>query len=179
MTIKVGIIGPESTAKSTLSQQLAQHFGGTYIPEYARTYIQSLSHPYTYDDVAHIAHHQIQQLTTSKPLNFCTSEPQPSFFDTELIITKVWFLHKYNRCPSFLLEALKHNPIHCYLLCAPDLPFEPDPLRENPHLRNYLFEWYLREIQAQKKPYAIIRGIGPERLQTAIKAVQELQAYNE
>ncbi len=166
MTYKIGIIGPESTAKSTLSCQLAQHFGGEYIPEYARTYIQSLSYPYTYQDVEAIAHHQIQQLSTSQPLNL--------FFDTELIITKVWFLHKYNRCPSFLLEALENNPIHFYLLCAPDLPFEPDPLRENPHLRDYLFAWYERELQAQKKPYAIIRGVGPERLQAAIQAVQEV-----
>ncbi len=203
--IKVGIIGPESTAKSTLSQQLAEALGGVYIPEYAREYIANLSRPYTYDDVSAIAHHQIQQLqitpAASPSLSDSVTPSLPSdatpifppvggirgglhifppagrtggglFFDTELIITKVWFLHKYNRCPDFLLEALRHNPIDFYLLCAPDLPFEPDPLRENPHLRDYLFAWYEREIQAQHKPYAIIRGTGPARLQSALHALQ-------
>ncbi len=209
MTFKVGIIGPESTAKSTLSQQLAKAFGGVYIPEYAREYIANLSRPYTYDDVSAIAHHQIQQLqitpTTPYPLSHSVSQclsdsvsqslsdsvtpSLPSdaapifppvggtgggllFYDTELIITKVWFLHKYNTCPTFLLEALDNNPIDFYLLCAPDLPFVPDPLRENPHLRDHLFQWYERELQAYHKPYAIIRGEGPARLQSAIQALQ-------
>ncbi len=172
MHFKVGIIGPESTAKSTLSQQLAKHFGAGYIPEYARTYIENLAHPYTYQDVENIAQHQIQQLNTSQSLNLQTSKPSNLlFYDTELIITKVWFLHKYNRCPDFLLEALKQNPIDFYLICAPDLPFIPDPLRENPNLRDYLFEWYLREIQAQNKPYAIVSGINQARIESAIKAV--------
>ncbi len=176
MITRIGIIGPESTAKSTLSQQLAAHFGGAYIPEYAREYIQNLSQPYTFQDVENIAHHQIQQLSTSPAVQvsplYGGTEGGLLFYDTELIITKVWFIHKYNRCPDFLTEALKQNPIDFYLLCAPDLPFEPDPLRENPHLCDYLFDWYLREIQAQKKPYAIIQGVGPERLQAAIEAVQ-------
>ncbi len=180
MHIKVGIIGPESTAKSTLSQQLANHFGGEYIPEYARTYIANLNRPYTYADVENIARHQIQQLgikdaLPSSPL-WGGQEGGCLFFDTELIITKVWFLHKYNQCPDFLIDALKENPIDFYLLCAPDLPFVPDPLRENPHLRDYLFDWYEQEIQAQAKPYAIIRGEGLSRLQSAIQAIQSIQS---
>ncbi len=172
MYIKVGIIGPESTAKSTLSQQLANYFGGEYIPEYARTYIANLNRPYTYADVELIASHQIQQLNILPPSNLPTFPPSNLvFFDTELIITKVWFLHKYGTCPDFLIDALNHNPIHFYLLCAPDLPFEPDPLRENPHLRDYLFDWYERELQAYGKPYAIIRGEGLSRLQSAIQAL--------
>ncbi len=172
MHLKIGIIGPESTAKSTLSQQLAKHFGGVYIPEYARTYIENLSHPYTYQDVENIAQHQIQQLNTSKLLNIQNSKPSNLFFyDTELIITKVWFLHKYNRCPDFLLEALKQNPIDFYLICAPDLPFIPDPLRENPDLRDYLFDWYIREIQTQNKPYAIVSGFNEARIKSASNAV--------
>ncbi len=165
--MKIGIIGPESTAKSTLSQQLAEHFDGVYVPEYARTYIESLNHPYTYADVEAIAHKQIDELRRS--------DATWLFYDTELIITKVWFEHKYHRCPDFLLEALAVNPIDFYLLCAPDLPFEPDPLRENPHIRTYLFDWYERELQAQGKPYAIIRGEGQARLQCAIRAVAEVE----
>ena len=59
---KVGIIGPESTGKSSLGQYLAKRYGATYVPEYARDYVASLHRPYTYDDVCHIARTQIAQI---------------------------------------------------------------------------------------------------------------------
>ena len=59
---KVGIIGPESTGKSSLGQYLAKRYGATYVPEYAREYVASLHCPYTYEDVCHIARTQIAQI---------------------------------------------------------------------------------------------------------------------
>ena len=78
-------------------------------------------------------------------------------FDTELIITKVWFLHKYGQCPDFVERALRDYPMDIYLLCYPDMPWQPDPVRENPDIREYLFDWYEREIQELGIPYYIIR----------------------
>jgi nicotinamide riboside kinase len=69
----------------------------------------------------------------------------------------VWFLHKYGRCPEFLEQALRDYPMDVYLLCYPDMPWQPDPVRENPDIREYLFDWYEREIQALGIPYYIIR----------------------
>jgi NadR type nicotinamide-nucleotide adenylyltransferase len=151
---RVGIVGPESTGKSTLAAYLAARHNAVWVPEYAREYMERLSpdHQYTYDDVIAIAHHQIQQLVE---LNAVESECV--FFDTELLITKVWLEHKYGHCPDFIIKALHQYPMDVYLLCVPDLPWEPDPVRENPHLREYLFEWYEREIQAMNIPYYIIR----------------------
>jgi nicotinamide riboside kinase len=79
------------------------------------------------------------------------------FFDTELIITKVWFLHKYGSCPAFVEEAIRKYPMDVYLLCYPDLRWEADPVRENPDIREYLFRWYEKEIQTLGIPYYIVR----------------------
>ena len=38
---KVVICGPESTGKSTLTQELASYFNTNYVSEYARDYLQS------------------------------------------------------------------------------------------------------------------------------------------
>ena len=38
--IKVVIFGPESTGKTTLSEQLARHYNSVWVPEYARKYLQ-------------------------------------------------------------------------------------------------------------------------------------------
>ena len=160
---KVGIIGPESTGKSTLAAYLAQRYDGVFVPEYAREYMESraCACEYTYQDVENIARYQVQQLhelshsSAESLLNLYRSDV--IFFDTELIITKVWFLHKYGHCPEFLEQALRDYPMDVYLLCYPDMPWQPDPVRENPNIREYLYDWYEREIQALGIPYYIIR----------------------
>ncbi len=38
--IKVVLFGPESTGKTTLSNQLARHYNTVWTPEYAREYLQ-------------------------------------------------------------------------------------------------------------------------------------------
>ena len=155
---KVGIIGPESTGKSTLASYLAHRYSGVLISEYAREYMESRACAcgYTYQDVENIARYQVQQLR-----ELCSDSLQEAsdiaIFDTELIITKVWFLHKYGHCPEFLEQALHDYPMDVYLLCYPDMPWQPDPVRENPNIREYLFDWYEREIQVLDIPYYIIR----------------------
>ena len=38
--LKVVLFGPESTGKTTLSEQLARHYNTVWVPEYARDYLQ-------------------------------------------------------------------------------------------------------------------------------------------
>ena len=160
---KIGIIGPESTGKSTLANYLAHRYNGVLVPEYARQYMEQLAptYEYTYQDVVNIARFQVdhlQALHTAAPQNISKeSSNDIVIFDTELIITKVWFLHKFGHCPEFLEEALHAYPMDVYLLCYPDMEWEPDPVRENPSIREYLFDWYEREIQSLGIPYYIIR----------------------
>ncbi|NJL72725.1 MAG: ATP-binding protein [Candidatus Competibacteraceae bacterium] len=42
---RVCIFGPESTGKSTLSKNLAQHFQTRFVPEYARTFMEQRKPP--------------------------------------------------------------------------------------------------------------------------------------
>ena len=39
--IRIALIGPESTAKSTLSEDLAKYYKTIWIPEYARNYFKN------------------------------------------------------------------------------------------------------------------------------------------
>ena len=163
---KVGIIGPESTGKSTLAQYLATRYEGLFVAslvycvaEHARVYLEERArergsaYAYTREDVLRIAQYQVEQLRE------LSKQEGVAFFDTELIITKVWLEHKYGECPAFVEEALHQYPMDVYLLCFPDLAWEPDPVRENPNIRDYLFEWYEREVQALEVPYYIVRHV--------------------
>lgn len=156
---KVGIIGPESTGKSTLATYLAHRYGGVLVVEYAREYMEerACASAYTREDVVNIAQFQVEQLRKLSEKTKKDTSTDIVFFDTELIITKVWFLHKYGECPDFIEQALRQYPMDVYLLCYPDMPWQPDPVRENPNIREYLFEWYEREVQELSIPYYIIK----------------------
>ena len=149
---KVGIIGPESTGKTTLARYLAERYHGVLVPEYAREYVEQLGRPYTREDVETIARHQIEQLQ-----RLTTNDQRLYFFDTELIITKVWFEYKYGECPAWVEDALRRFPMDVYLLCYPDIEWQFDPVRENPDNREELFLHYEQEIQKLSIPYYIIR----------------------
>ena len=156
---RVGIIGPESTGKSTLARYLANRYKGVLIPEYARTYVeQKGTTDVTFDELCAIAKHQIEEIAR------LTSNPSPLtshlyFFDTELIVTKVWFDYAFGQVPEWLNEAIQRYPMDVYLLTYPDLPWTQDGARYNgsDEKRQELFARYEAEIQALNIPYYIIK----------------------
>jgi len=170
--IKVAILGPESTGKTELASQLAKHFKSPWVPEYAREYVENLKIPYTFDDVCNIA---LKQIEEEKYYENVSQNERFVFFDTDLIITKVWFEYCFKKIPEFLTDRMKSNYYDLYLLCTPDLPWEPDSVREHGNDREFFFEWYRREIEQTNKPYVIIDKTGFQRTQKAINALEILK----
>ncbi|TDN97282.1 AAA family ATPase [Sunxiuqinia elliptica] len=166
--VRIAITGPESTAKSTLAHELAEHFKGIFYPEYARQYLESQSTEYTYEDVEAITRKQIEQYHEAE-----NSNAPFVFFDTWLIISKIWFQWVYQREPEWLENQIDELPIDLYLLCLPDIPWEPDPLRENGgEERLHLFGVYKEELIARNQRFVEVGGLGEERTRNAIRAVQ-------
>ena len=82
--VRIGIIGPESTGKSSLARYLANRYKGTYVPEYARMYVERKgTTDVTFDELCEIAHRQIEEIE-----QIANSQQPIAFFDTELIVTK-------------------------------------------------------------------------------------------
>lgn len=153
---KVGIIGPESSGKSTLARYLAKRYKGTLVPEYAREYVERKgTTDVTYDELCNIAQHQIEEIET---IHRTPDTVHPYVFDTELIVTKVWFDYAFKQVPDWLNEAIERYPMDVYLLTYPDLPWVPDPARSNGSdaIRLELFKRYEQEIQTLNIPYYII-----------------------
>ena len=163
----VVVTGPESTGKSEISQFLAASYQTAFIPEYAREYITSLNRPYAYPDVERIARVQVEQFQQGR-----NGKWPILFLDTFLIITKVWFREVFGKVPDWIDRELKAARIDLFLLCYPDIAWEPDPLRENPDpRRSELYRIYLGEIERLGVPCEIIRGHGSVRLSNAVNAV--------
>lgn len=168
--LRVAITGPESTGKSMLAEQLAQYYHTVWVPEFARTYLETLGRSYEEIDILTIAKGQVA--ATQKMMSLAR---QVLFCDTELIVTKIWSNVKYRRCDPWILEGIERQEFDLYLLCDIDLPWEYDPLREHPHMRRDLFNLYFKELTLRKLPFAVIQGIGPARLGNA---VNELKQFN-
>ena len=159
-TSYIGVIGPESSGKSTLARYLARRYNSTYVPEYARTFVELKgTTDVSWDELCEIARHQIQELESINIQRPTTNDQRLLIFDTELIVTKVWFDYAFHRIPDWLDEAILRYPMDVYLLTYPDLPWIPDPARSNGSdaIRLELFRRYEAEIQALSIPYYIIK----------------------
>lgn len=164
--IRIAIVGPESTGKSTLSAQLADRFNTLWVPEVARQYVADLERPYTADDILLISK---QQMALEDAM--AEKAREVLFCDTNLLVTKIWMLHAYQFCHPWILEQMQSRTYDLCLLTDIDLPWEPDPLREHPHLRQYLFDWYQKELEAMAVPYQLVSGTAEQRLELAVRII--------
>lgn len=167
---RIALLGPESTSKSTLSEQLALHYQTQWVKEYAREYLSRTNRKYTLEDILAISQEQfaIEQQLIQRSNEFI-------FVDTEFINAKVWCLDVFNTCPEYISRNITEHPYDLYLLTYPDLPWKPDPLRENPNRREFFFNWYENEIQKINAQYFIIKGFGEQRFSNALKAIENFK----
>lgn len=179
---KIVIIGPESTGKSTLCEQLAQHYHSPWCPEYAREYLLTHGSSYTYDDLLHIAQGQLaledkyMQLMQDKPGQNNNNDPAFLFIDTDMYVMKVWCEYVFGKCHRFILDQIAERKYDYYLLCNTDLPWVKDELREypDPAVRRRLYLMYKDLMADQPVPFTEITGNYDNRLRKAIEAIDRL-----
>ena len=167
--MKIAIIGPESTGKTELSKYLAEKMGGRYHEEIAREYVGQLNRKYTIADLHNILELQVEQYKNADNDN-CTLH----FFDTEWIITKIWYEWVYGCLPVDFLKIVAEMKFDFYLLCNPDIPWIEDPLRENGGIaRLLLYEIYLQNLRQFNFPFENVSGIGEERFKNAVEIIKK------
>ena len=175
---KVVIIGPESTGKSTLCKELAAHFQTQWCPEYAREYLTKNGTAYSYDDLLVIAKNQllIEDRCTAE---LADTENKALFIDTDMYVMKVWCEYVFEKCHHFILDQISNRQYDLYILCAADIPWVEDELREYPDEgpRKELFQIYKDLLINQSVPWITVSGNYRERLEAAIVAVEAL--FNE
>lgn len=169
----ISITGPESSGKTFLAKHLASYYNTLYVPECARIYLNKLERPYKQEDLTHIAREQLEaeELTIAQaqekelPFIFC---------DTDFLVLKIWSEFKYGKADSLINTLWQQHRYKHSLLTYPDLPWEPDPQREHPQQRMRLFEIYETTLKVAKVPFTVIKGIGEQREQHAVDAVDGL-----
>jgi NadR type nicotinamide-nucleotide adenylyltransferase len=172
--LKIVLFGPESSGKTTLSKELANHYKTLWVKEYARDYLQKKwnveKKVCELEDLIPIAIGQIKlenELSKiSKQLLIC---------DTDLLETKVYSETYYDGYCDPLLEkyALK-NSYDLYILTNIDIPWEKDDLRDKPNEREKMFDAFKETLIKYNRPYIEVSGSLSKRLVTATKSINTL-----
>ncbi len=169
--LKIAILGPESTGKTMLAEQLAAHFHTDFVPEYSREYLKDFQGKYGINDVIAIAKGQQRSIDEA-----AKKSKEILISDTEAIVNKVWCEYVFNQTPKEIEDLVQKQDFDLYLLCDTDLEWTFDPLRENPDLneRKTIFALYLKALNTLDANYAIISGQGKDRFENALKAINEM-----
>ena len=165
-TMRIAVTGPESSGKTTLSEGLAQELNGLFVPEFAREYLLNLNRPYTQVDLDRIAEGQVRSWE---------SDVHPFLIsDTEMLVMTVWSEVRFGQSSPYIQAQLAQQRFDHYFLCFPDIPWEEDPLREHPTMRDELFHRYHQKLLELKLPYTLIKGGNEERMRVAMKVIAGL-----
>jgi NadR type nicotinamide-nucleotide adenylyltransferase len=169
---KIAIIGPESTGKSTLCEQLATHYQTHWCAEYARKYLEMYGKEYSYGDLLEIAKGQIRTEDEQSAM----AKNGLYFIDTNMYVMQVWCEYVFEKCHQFILDQVVERKYDLYLLCNIDLPWTYDELREYPdeQPRKELYRIYKDIMINQSTPWVEISGNYEERLSAAIAAVDKI-----
>ena len=187
---KIVVIGPESTGKSTLCEELAAHYHTQWCPEYAREYLTKHGTNYKFDDLLTIAKGQVSLEEKylmmfegrrakgegqTSDLSF-TNNQSLLFIDTDMYVMKVWCEFVFGKCHQWIIDQIVSRKYDLYLLCNTDLPWVSDELREYPDLesREKLFHIYKDIMVNQNTPWVEVNGNYDERLKVAIAAVEKI-----
>jgi len=166
--IKIAVVGPESTGKSTITQALARHFKTFWVPEYARYYCEALTAPCTLQDETNMFHGQVAleksvEVLVENGLLFC---------DTTFLTVKIWSDYQLGETPEIVLDTLKKHEYDFYILLKNDIPWEEDSLRDFKGMSDYFMEVWRRELESLNANYVEVGGL-ENRIENAINAVNK------
>lgn len=164
---RVCVFGPESTGKSTLTTNLANHFNTIAVPEYARTHIEMRNGEIDAGDIPLIARGQI---ASEDALAFGAN--RILFCDTDLLTTTIWSDWLFNSCEQWIREEAERRTYDLYLVTDVDVPWVEDQVRYLPEERRSFFDLCIGQLTQRNRPFHIVRGSWDERLRSAIDAVQ-------
>lgn len=171
MGLYISLTGTESTGKTTLAQRLAAHYRAPLIPDYSRIIAGEWSHAYTAQDVYTIA-----QKIVAEEDRYQTHSGL-IITDNCLVNIIIWLQYYQWQVPQWLQDKVaKHQANHFYLLCDIDVEWEKDNLRSNPDNRAELLTRFIHHLSDLQANYQLITGLGEERFQNALKAIENYSA---
>ena len=166
--VKLALVGPECSGKTTLAKALSEEWNEPFVEEYAREYLESLGRNYNQDDILDIAKGQLER-------EYQVAE-QCNYFlicDTNTLVSKVWAEVRFGRAQNWIERQFLEKPYQLYILCGhKGIEWEYDDLRESPDDRQELYDHYRKALIRAGKRYIELEGTTEERIQKIKKVLK-------
>ena len=173
--LRIVLYGPESSGKTTIAKALAKQFQTTWVPEFARKYLQEKwdqkKEVCSLEDLIIIAKGQINQEN-----NIIEDANKFLFCDTNVLITKAWSETHFNGyCApeiQYWVDTFKYDH---YFLTDIDVPWEADDLRDRPNNRKQMLDYFENILKNKKASYTLLKGNLNLRLEKAKVILETLK----
>jgi nicotinamide riboside kinase len=160
---RVVFVGAESTGKSTLSEYLARAYDTVAVPEIGRFIWEEKQGRLGPDDYVEIAvkHRAAEDAALAQARRWL-------FVDTNALTTLllgIEFHQVGDPPPAALLrcaDECRARYAHTFV-CADDIPYEEQDVRENEAWRGRIQQLVLKDLDARRIPYTVVRGSVEER----------------
>jgi len=172
LTWRVVVTGSECTGKTTLAREIAARLGAPCIAEASRAYAEARGGVLSAADVEPIA-----LLTTAAFRAAQSEQAQAIVCDTDLMSTMVYARAYYGSCPAWIEAECRAQLADVYLLCAPDIPWVADGVRDRPSAgaRAAMHDSFVRALRELGARVIPIEGAGELRIERAMAAVRAAQ----
>lgn len=171
---RICVLGAESTGTTTMAQALAKYYQTVWVPEYGRVYSEAKMYSkygqeWNTQEFEHIAKEQNRledkMAELSNRLVIC---------DTNAFVTSIWHERYMSKHSSKVDRFAKNRKYDLYLVTDVDIPFVQDGTRDGEHIREWMHQRFVAELQKRKLPFVILSGSHEKRLGEAIKSINDL-----
>ena len=138
---RIVMFGAESTGKTTMAQSLAcdSFIGGKYLPEWARSYLETFG-PEVTDERMEI----IAQMQYSVQKSVIANLKYPWVIQDTDLLTTIGYARLYRTTPNYALEHMfRETKGHLYIVMNGDIPFTKDPLRYGGEARETTDQYWI------------------------------------
>ena len=166
--VKLALVGPECSGKSTLAKALSEYWDEPFVEEYSREYLAELGRNYNQDDLLEIAKGQLEK-------EYEVAEKANYFLicDTNTLVVKIWAEVRFGRAQNWIERQFLEKPYQLYILCGhKGIDWEYDDLRENPDDRENLYDLYRKALVKAGKRFIEVEGTTEERLERIHKSLK-------
>ncbi len=168
----IAILGAESTGKTTLAGELVralceQGHDAVLVTEYLREFCDAHGRPPRQHEQDEIAREQTRRIAQARAAHGIVVA------DTTALMIAVYSDFVFGDIHLYPLAEAEQARYTVTLLSALDLPWTPDGLqRDGPQVREPVTQRVRASLDRAGVDYAVIGGQGPDRLASALRAVQ-------
>ncbi len=150
------LFGQESTGKTTMAKRLAKEYKGTFVPEWARGYLEAVGPEVTMEKMEAIVYGQI---ALEKATQFTIDKNMYTFYDTDILSTYGYYMLWNKSVPDNVRGKMMMHlimvPKTLYIVMNDSIPFEPDILRYGDGKRESEMQFWIDLLDEFERPFIV------------------------